>query len=298
MRTRRLTPSISQLSAFEAVFKTGSTAAAARQLNLTQSTVSRLVQNLEAQLGQKLFFRHLQKLTPTNGAKAYADDISRALDLIENASLQLTRSHDSNILSLSVLPAFSSDWLVPRLADFNKCYPKILVKLATRLKRFNFSKENFDAAIHFGKDDWRNANHMKLFDEELTAYISLSLIEKQPILNVEDMKGFALLQLETRTHAWENWFLQQGEPIAHMPNGMIFDHFEPMMKAAIAGLGIALLPQYLAKSASDSGQLVPILKPNIKGSGSYWLVWPQIKKDYPPLLTFQQWLKATISNEQ
>lgn len=68
MRPRRFLPSISLLSAFEAVLRTGSTAAAARELDLTQSTVSRLVQNLEQQLDRPLFECYRQKLIPIQSA--------------------------------------------------------------------------------------------------------------------------------------------------------------------------------------------------------------------------------------
>ena len=81
-RPRRYLPSVSLLTAFEAVLRTGSTAAAARELDLTQGAVSRLIQNLEAQLGRRLFDRHRHRLTATEAARAYGRDITRALDLI------------------------------------------------------------------------------------------------------------------------------------------------------------------------------------------------------------------------
>ena len=67
---RRLLPSISLLTAFEAVCRTGSTLAAARDLDLTQGAVSRLIQNLEAQLGVQLFLREGRRLQPTDRALA------------------------------------------------------------------------------------------------------------------------------------------------------------------------------------------------------------------------------------
>ena len=88
MRPRRFLPSISLLSAFEAVLRTGSISAAAREVNLTQSTVSRLVQNLEEQLGRPLFERHRQRLIPTEAALAYGRDVTRALDLIQRGSME------------------------------------------------------------------------------------------------------------------------------------------------------------------------------------------------------------------
>ena len=66
---RRLLPSISLLTAFEAVCRTGSTLAAARDLDLTQGAVSRLIQNLEAQLGVQLFLREGRRLQPTDRAQ-------------------------------------------------------------------------------------------------------------------------------------------------------------------------------------------------------------------------------------
>ncbi|MFD1807200.1 LysR family transcriptional regulator [Gemmobacter lanyuensis] len=89
MRPRRFLPSISQLLAFEAVLRSRSTTAAARDLNLTQSTVSRLVQTLEEQLGCTLFIRQRKRLIPTEAALSYGADITRGLNLIQQASTAL-----------------------------------------------------------------------------------------------------------------------------------------------------------------------------------------------------------------
>ena len=80
---RRLLPSISLLMAFESVIRTGSTLAAAQDLSLTQGAVSRLIQNLEAQLGVQLFRREGRRLVPTENALAYARDVAKAMAQIE-----------------------------------------------------------------------------------------------------------------------------------------------------------------------------------------------------------------------
>jgi DNA-binding transcriptional LysR family regulator len=294
MRPRRFLPSISLLSAFEAVLRTGSTAAAARELDLTQSTVSRLVQNLEQQLGRPLFERHRQKLIPTQAAQAYGRDVSRALDLIQRGSMELAANPGGGALSLAILPAFGTRWLAPRLGTFLTKHPGVTINLATRLKRFNFAVEGFDAAIHFGTDDWRDAGHMELFEERLTACISPALLAEHPIADVGDMAGLPLLQLETRPNAWRIWFAAQG---ADSPSvtGMLFDQFATMTQAAISGLGIALLPDYLADVELSEGRLQPLLQRSVSGSGSYWLVWPKARANYPPLEAFRTWLAAEIS---
>ncbi|OWW00323.1 LysR family transcriptional regulator [Rhizobium sp. R693] len=289
MRPRRFLPSMSLLSAFEAVLRTGSTAAAARELDLTQSTVSRLVQNLEQQLGRPLFERHRQKLIATEAAHAYGRDVSRALDLIQRGSMEFTANPGGGTLSLAILPAFGTRWLAPRLGAFLVKHPGITINLATRLKRFNFAAESFDAAIHFGADDWRDADHMKLFEERLTACISPALLAEHPIADAADMARLPLLQLETRPTGWRIWFAAQGAEPASV-TGMLFDQFATMTQAAISGLGVALLPDYLADTEIIEGRLAPVLKRSVPGSGSYWLVWPQSRANYPPLEAFRAWL--------
>ncbi|WFU11852.1 LysR substrate-binding domain-containing protein (plasmid) [Rhizobium sp. CB3090] len=289
MRTRRFVPSVSLLSAFEAVLRTGSTSAAARDLDLTQSTVSRLLQNLEQQLGRPLFERYRQKLIPTAAALAYGRDITRALDLIQRASMEFTTNLEGGTLSLAILPALGTRWLAPRLGAFLTAHPGITVNLATRLKRFNFDTESFDAAIHFGVDDWRDAGHMKLFDERLTACISPALAAERPVMDIADLMHYQLLQLETRPTAWKLWFQAQGATPTQV-RGMLFDQFATMTQAAIAGLGIALLPDYLADIEIGEGRLQPLLKRSIEGSGAYWLVWPMSRATYPPLEAFRNWL--------
>ncbi len=294
-RPRRFLPSISLLTAFEAVLRTGSTAAAARELSLSQGAVSRLVQTLETQLGRPLFQRQRQRLVPTEAAQAYGRDVTRALDLIQRGSMEFVANPDGGVLSLAILPAFGTRWLAPRLGRFAAAYPGITVNLATRLKRFNFDAEAFDAAIHFGTDDWRRAGHLKLFDERLTACIAPDLLAAHPVATVRDMRGLPLLQLETRPTAWALWFQAQGGT-APEGGGMLFDQFATMTQAAIAGLGVALLPDYLAGPELADGRLAPVLQGSITGTGAYWLVWPVARASYPPLEALRAWLATEIGN--
>ncbi|MEZ0000219.1 LysR family transcriptional regulator [Sinorhizobium fredii] len=293
MRPRRFLPSISLLSAFEAVLRTGSISAAAREVNLTQSTVSRLIQSLEEQLGRPLFERHRQRLIPTEAAQAYGRDVTRALDLIQRGSMEFSANPGGGALSLAILPAFGTRWLAPRLGTFLTRNPGVTINLATRLKRFNFAAEGFDAAIHFGADDWRDAGHMQLFEETLTACASPALLAEHPVRTVHDMAGLPLLQLETRSNAWATWFAAQGAE-APSVTGMLLDQFATMTQAAISGLGVALLPDYLADIEIEEKRLVPLLKRSIPGSGAYWLVWPQSRANYPPLEAFRSWLATEV----
>src|SRR5690606_15962080 len=138
----------------------------------------------------------------TESARSYGRDITRALDLIQRASIELTTNPGGGVLSLAMLPAFGTRWLAPRLGSFLDAHPGITINLATRLKRFNFAAEGFDAAIHFGSDDWRDAEHLKLFDEQLTACAAPALLSNTPVEKAEDLARLQLFQIESRPNAW------------------------------------------------------------------------------------------------
>lgn len=288
---RRFLPSMSLLRAFESVCRTGSTAAAARELALTQGAVSRLIQRLEGQLDIALFRRERRRLVPTDAALAYARDVRKAIDLVTTGALRLRANPGGGILSLAILPTFGTRWLAPRLAGFLALNPGITLNLGTRLEPFGFDKDSFDAAIHFGAEDWREAEHMHLFDERLVATCAPAFKEKHDITGVRNFPNLPLLHLDSRPTAWGVWLRHHGHD-APVPGGMLFDQFATMIQAAIHGLGIALLPEFLAVSEVEAGRLVEAGGAPVSGVGSYYLVWPRSGAGHPPLSVFREWLKA------
>jgi LysR family transcriptional regulator, glycine cleavage system transcriptional activator len=286
---RRYLPSLSLLSAFEAVARTGSTQAAARELDLSQGTVSRLVQNLEAQLGVTLFLRGNGRLRPTDAALAYARDLRRAMDMIGAASLRLSAAPGGGALSLAILPTFGTHWLAPRLPDFLGQNPGVTLNLGTQLRPFDFAESGHDAAIHYGRDTWPGATHRKLFDEQVIAVCSPAFRAAHPIAAADDLLTLPLLQLESRPDEWQAWFARHATP-GTPPRGMVFDQFATVMQAAVHGVGLALLPAFLAGPALDDGRLTPAFGAAVPGQGSYWLVWPAERGLTPPLIAFADWL--------
>lgn len=291
---RRYLPSLSLLSAFEAVARTGSTQAAARELDLSQGTISRLVQNLESQLGVALFVRGHGRLRATDAALAYARDLRRALDMIAAASLRLSAAPGGGALSLAILPTFGAHWLAPRLPDFLGQYPGVTLNLGTQLRPFDFAESGHDAAIHYGRDNWPGAAHRKLFDEQGIAVCSPAFLAAHRIGSAADLLDLPLLQLESRPEEWQAWFAHHAQPVTP-PRGMVFDQFATVMQAAIHGVGVALLPVFLAGPAMQDDRLVAAYGRAVPGSGSYWLVWPAERGASPPLTAFSDWLVAACA---
>lgn len=289
MRPRRFLPSIKLLMGFDAVVRLGSVTDAAAELNLTQSTVSRLILSLEEQLGVELFTRERRRLIPNAVAISYQRDIARALDIVQRASMSAVANPNGGSLTLAVLPTFATRWLGPRLGDFLNGHPGVSVNMSTRIGRVDFTGETFDAAIYYGLGDWEGVTHLKLFEETVTACVAPSFAQKQPLERIEDLAGLPMLQLESRPNVWSDWFEGQGG-VPTAASGMMMDQFSMMIQAAISGLGIALLPDYLAQIEIAEGRLVPVLKQAVPVRGAYWLVWPKEKAEHAPLSAFRAWL--------
>jgi DNA-binding transcriptional LysR family regulator len=286
---RRYIPSVSLLSAFEAVCRTGSTAAAARELSLTQGAVSRLIQNLEGQLTVTLFRREGRRLIPTEPALAYARDVRKALELIARASLGLKANPGGGVLNLAILPTFGTRWLAPRLGQFLDENPGVTLNLGTRMRPFDFAAETFDAAIHFGTRPWPEAEHMKLFDERIVAACSPGFAAEHPMATPADLASLPLLQLESRPNAWGAWFAHHGIDAPYR-QGVMFDQFAPMLQAAAHGVGVALLPEFLADPEIHEGRLVRTPGEVVSGVGTYSLVWPAEAAPSPALIAFRDWI--------
>lgn len=279
-----------QLAAFDAVMRQNAITSAATELDLTQSNVSRLILALEDQLGTALFIREKRRLVPTAAAKSYHVEVSKALDTVARATMSVVTNPTGGTISLAVLPTFATHWLSPRLNRFLSEQPGISINLSTRIARFDFETEGFDAAICFGQEPWPGTLGMKLLNERVTACASPEFKQKSPLRTEQDFIKVPLLYLETRPTAWKDWFHGQG--FQSSPGaGMVMDQFSMMIQAAISSLGIALLPEYLAEIEISAGRLEPVLKPAIPVRGSYWLVWPPQRSESAPLAA----LKTALS---
>ena len=174
--SRRYLPSMPSLLALEAVDRLGSASAAAEELNLTQGAVSRQLQVLEGQLGVALFTRDKHRLRLTQGARDYCREVRRLLTGLGQATLTLRANPGGGALNLAILPAFGMHWLAPRLARFAGQHPEVTVNLSTRLKPFDFETSQFDAAIHYGRQDWPGVDYLPLMQEDMLAVAAPALV--------------------------------------------------------------------------------------------------------------------------
>jgi len=293
---RRFLPSIASLRALEALDRLGSASAVAGELSLTQSAVSRQLQTLERQMGVDLILRERKRLSLTPAAQEYAEDIRKALGLIANASLRLQVAPVGGTLNLAILPAFGMRWLMPRLPDFARLHPEVTINMSTRLEPFNFDREAFDAAIHFGTTDWHETDHMLLRHEQVLPVCAPELVASFPV-SPQIIRTLPLLHIQTRPQAWADWFSQQGTPNKSPLSGTMYDQYATITHAALNGLGVALMPDYLVEQDLATGRLVALHPTPTETNGAYYLVWPRNKSRDSSLQHFRNWMTTQAQPE-
>ncbi|RGP35272.1 LysR family transcriptional regulator [Pseudotabrizicola alkalilacus] len=289
---RRFLPSVSSLLALEAVDRLGTAIAAANELSLTHSAISRQLKALQEQIGVALLQRDGKGLALTPAGKEYAASSREYLQHLARASLKIRAAGDQTSLNLAVLPAFGTHWLLPRLRRFSAQHPEITVNLGTRLAPFDFSREPFDAAIHFGSENWPGVHYLSLATEEIIPSAAPDLVPGP--LQPQQILAMPLLHLESRPGAWEDWFGRRGCDAGHL-HGMLFDQFTHMAEAAALGFGVALLPRFLAEAEFRSGRLCPAVADFTTVDGRYFAVWPQICSPSRALQQFLRWLEQETS---
>jgi len=285
---RRFLPSIASLRAMEALDRLGTATAAAEELNLTQSAVSRQIQALEDQLGAELLHRSKRRMHPTEQGARYAAEIRGALAQIAKASMQVHTGTAAHGISLAILPSFGMRWLVPRLAGFARLHPDVPVNMSTRLAHESFELDPFDAAIRYGVGQWTGCGALLLSEERILPVCSPDFLD-EPVHSASDLADMSLLHIETRPRAWTDWLSARG---AHSreTSGAWFDQFSTITQAAIHGLGVALLPDFIAEPEIAAGRLVPAFGGYSPSDKAYFLVWPDSKAGSPGVRLFRDWI--------
>lgn len=284
---------MSVLASLEASARLRSFTAAAEELHVTQSAVSRQIRSLEDVLGAELFVREKQTVRPTVAGGAYASEIRRALQHIATATLAFHANPHGGTLNLAILPTFGTRWLAPRLPAFLEAHPGITVNLTTRLAPFDFRLEQLDAAIHYGSAEWSGAKLDFLMRETVVPACSRKLKSRLRLGKPEHLLRAPLIHLVSRPDAWERWFGSENLVLAEA-HGMLVDQFAVAAQAAMAGLGVALLPTFLIDAELARGDLVPAVERPMQSAESYYLAWPPEREDSAPLQAFRSWIREEI----
>jgi len=285
------------LMAYDAAARAGSFTVAAHELHVTQGAVSRQISALENQLGIELFDRDHKPLQLTSVGKVYAQEVSLALQSIRDASLAAITKPRTGVLNLAILPTFGTRWLIPRFPSFLEQNPDITVSFVTKLSPFDFATENIHVAIHYGIPDWPGTTNTFLMGEMSVPICAPTLLSDHAVDNIGDIAKLPLLHLASRPDAWQTWFQTNDADVAVEP-GLIFEQFSTIAQAAVAGLGVGLLPKFLIGRELSQGELEIIMDFPLKSDYGYFLISPSNLSDFEPVVVFRDWILSEIRTYQ
>jgi LysR family transcriptional regulator for bpeEF and oprC len=286
----------SAISTFVRVVEAKSFAAAAAQLEMTPSGVSRAVARLETQLGARLLFRSTRSLRLTDdGALFYARCKEILSDLTEaTEALGHARSHPVGRLRVAAHSAIGRAALIPNLAEFEMRYPDIRLDLAMCDYHFDLNEEGYDCAIRMGELEDSNLIARKLgyFNNVLCAAPAYLRKHGAPH-NIDDLKQHRCINYvfpsTGKPYQWQ-FDTPSGRVDLDIEAHMLINDAESVIQAAVAGLGIIQIPHCLAASALAKGQLEIVMTETISTGSPLWIVYPQKRHLSARVQAFIEWV--------
>ncbi|MCX4161593.1 MULTISPECIES: LysR substrate-binding domain-containing protein [Paraburkholderia] len=289
-------PPFNVLQTLLVVARCGNFTAAAQQLFLSQSAVSRHIQQIEEYFGCALFVRHTRMVVPTV-------ECQRLVPIVEELLATARRSMHipsmgGQTVTLRVTPTLAARWLLPRLPDFYAEAPGTQLNIDTAwFLPTNFGEGTLDAAILFGTGRWDGLEATPLMRERLTPVCSPQMAEgtsgMPPLAEPADLKQHTLLHSSFGRRGWMLWLQKEsGELAAHTYREQVFDTLDLAFNAAVRGLGVALGDLNLLQESLASGALVRPFQRVLETGAGYYLVHPprnEYREKLKPLLV---WLQA------
>lgn len=288
-------PPMQALRSFEAASRLSSISKAASELYVTQGAVSKQIKVLESFLSVSLFTRTNNGIELTAKGRQYIPTVIKALNELSSIGEALQSNPQQQTLLLDVIPSMSNIWLIPRIHSFEQRFSHLKVDLISGDGPPDFNSTQADLCIRCLPPVTARANSIELFTECLLLVAAPELVQAKPIQSARDLLKQRLIQQNTRPHMWSNFLAKQNLANDQLNLGMGFQHFFMSLKAAEEGLGIALIPDFLARQSLQQGKLINPLELCIKTQYRYYLICPSYKFQLRKTQEFIQWIKGELT---
>src|ERR1700730_15914786 len=270
------------LQTFVAVARAGKMKRAANELALTPGAVSQRIRQLEEVAGRRLFIRVPAGVELNAAGEAMFTALAEHFRAIEAVDRELGGPSSSRV-TVSTTPSFAASWLVPRLAMFAQGYPDIEIAVETGTRPV-------DLAIRHGLGNYPGLEATWLVAPELIVVASPDLLKDHALLKVPaDCLAFPLLH-DSNRQDWPLWFEAHGVAAPNCKKGPAFSESHLIVRAAVAGQGLALVRDIYAEDDLRSKKLVRPLIVNWPVRFAYYVVATSDALQKPAVRRFRDWL--------
>lgn len=295
MKSKKLLPPLDYFVAFETAAKCGSFAQAARQMNISENSISRKVRLLELHYDVPLFVRGHRSVHLTAHGQNLLDTVTVSLDGLRKASQQILSRKQKNAVTIAATNSVASLWLMPRLRQFNRTNSRIKIILLASDSDEECLAENVDLAILRGDGEWPGHTATMLFGETIFPVCSESYLRANPTANdLSELPNLDLIDISsmhTEWMNWESWLSAQGISEQPMRGVNTFNTYPLGIQAAVDGLGLALGWGHLVDHHLDSGALFrPMGDRCVRTESGYFLLKRKGQTAFAEQKIVEDWL--------
>jgi LysR family transcriptional regulator, glycine cleavage system transcriptional activator len=295
--TRQDLPRLDLLRSFEAAARTLSFTEAAKELFLTQSAVSRQIQQMEAGLGVDLFERRHRALALTQAGRTMQRAVVDCLERLRDATVQVRVGAQARTVAVTTTPGFASLWLIPRLTRFTAKHPDVDVRISATLDVQDLARSQLDLAVRFCAT--KDGEGAPLFEETVLPVCSPTLLHDKtnPLEKPADLARHTLLAVDTPgdmsvTSDWQPWLKVMGLPEVRTKNTLRFTQYADAISAAVAGQGVAIGRFPLLNDLLRDKRLVAPFKGAAASQRGYFVALGTSAARNPDAQDFAAWLRA------
>ncbi len=299
LRTRPV--GMGHLRAFEAVARHLNFRAAAEELSLTQSAVSRQIQGLEDDVGVPLFLRHTRAVELTGAGAQLLRALQPGMYAIDGAVRQIRQTAGRRSVAISTWASFASMWLIPRLEAFQRAHPDIDIRIDATDVPVDMDTTDVDVALRYTLPSRVLASAERLFGEQLSVVASPWLLQSgEPLKTPADVNRFTLIEAGDlyRSHhnewlSWHRWSHAHGVQRLEPRRWLYFNYAHQIAQAALAGQGVALARMPMVADSLANGDLVEILPGHRLGSPlAYWLLVGPRSRQRSEVQALVEWIRG------
>jgi DNA-binding transcriptional LysR family regulator len=287
-------PPLELLRSFEAAARTLSFTQAAAELFLTQSAVSRQIQQLEASLGVLLFERRHRALALTEAGAVLQRAVVESLERLRDATARLRAAPMLRQVAITCTPGFASFWLIPRLARFTADHPRVDVRLSAKLEVLDLERSRIDVAVRFVPIE--RGTGPALFEESVIPLCAPGIAQR--LRSPDDLVDQTLLTIDAPHHGdaptvdWEPWLEVMGLTDLRMKNSLRFTQYTDAVAAAVAGQGVVIGRLPLLRELVENGSLVAPFGTDASSRRAYFIETSRRAAGNADALDFVRWLRA------
>lgn len=293
-------PPLNAVRAFEAAARHLNLSRAAEELGVTPGAVSKQVLSLEDFIGARLFERLPDGLALTLEGRELQESATPAFEMLGGAFQRFSRRPPrSSVLRLATVASFASQFLVPRLNAFETQMPDVELEILTSDRVTDLAKEEIDLSVRFGAGEWDGLISSELLPGKLIPVCAPGHLTAGSGTSSSETDLAAVLT-STRmiqifpNNEWRNWAEATGTDLPHDARPFVMEHFLVALEAVIAGQGVALLPDIIARGKLAEGSLEQF-SDAIEWHHSFYLAYLPNAERQPILRNAISWLRSEVN---